>query len=541
MAAGSATWGAVLVLAGPAAAEPPAPPGVNPPGMGAATDWTVDSRITAGSGIGRGMPEGPFGTAAPTPQGRGWEVTPSLGVQGVATDNVRNSRTRVESDVYTNIVPGIAASADTDHLRGQFNYHPTIRLNAQASDQNRLDHRFNGSGLVTVLPELLFLDVRAFGSVRPVSSSLGAATTVLDRQSAVQSTSFQLSPYLFHRFGTLATAQVGYSFRHTATSGPSATLPGGTLPFFTGQDLIAHEGYAVLRSGEDWGRFGIDARTVNTVFDGSGVYRDAHRYLHALQARYAVTRDVAFLLESGYEDQRYGGLRPLVIQEPIWSVGLRLTPEPGSVVVLRYGRRDGFESLAVNAGVDLGPRTRLFASYGERLGNSASQAADLLSTVGVDPLGNLVDTVTGAPTFTTFGNALATLQSSLLRIRTATASVVQTWPRDSITLTLRRDRRDPVAVAQGGSALSQTIYGAYLTWTHELAPNLTLTGAVQYGHSESSGAASGSSYGAYTTLMRHITATLTGTLRYSVASQISELQSGRTTQNALLVGLQQVF
>lgn len=555
--AANGVWGllGMALVVTSAAADPPAPPGANPSGLFGPAINPVDRQFDRLGGQPLGRDAVPERTGTPSsldlfqrpspsspPVGRTWTISPSIGVQGVATDNFRNSTTRRESSVYTVIAPGVVVSADTSSLRGSLSYQPTVRLHAGSSDQNRVDQQFSGRALATVLPELLFVDVRGFGAVRPVSGGVAPESTqTISREDRVQSTSYQVSPYLLQRFGGLATLQVGYAYRQTSDTGRSAFLPGQSQPFFTNQDTTSNEGFAVLRSGEDWGRFAFEARSVNTQFDGSGIYNGAHRYVQTLQTRYSLTREVALLGEGGYEDQRFNGVTPLVIQEPIWNVGIRVSPDDDSYLTVRYGQREGFESISVNGAASLTPLTRVFVAYSERLSTTTQNGSDLIDTLVVDSFGNLVDSVTGAPALLAFGNSLAAVQVSQFRVKRSAASINQTFPRDRLTLAVQRVEREPVAVAPGTFAFAQTTNSVSLAWSRNLSEVTTAFAFGQYGQSQSAIAGDGDNFTLQFTLATRLTESMSATLQYLYTNRGNDAQADRTIQNAVIVGLRQFF
>lgn len=566
MARSGAVWAgaaAALILATPAGAQPSLP---EPRGSlldGRSEDARSSPVLPGYEGFGGfrggfggfgGLGYLPGTAAATATQGptRPWSITPSIGIELLGTDNVRSSSTDRRADLITTITPALAAAASTARLTGQFLYAPSARIYAETRGQNTINHRFSGQGLATLLEDRLFLDLRGFAGLQPTGGGFtSGGTPVTDRRNQVQNVNLQVSPYLVHRFGGLATAQVGYSYQYFSTEGSNAFLPGSTQPFFTSQETNAHQGYAVFRTGEDFGRLALESRTVGTVYESNGVLSGAHRLFTSVQARYSVTREIAVLVEGGYEDQRYGGTRPISIEGPVWSVGVRFTPSPDSVIIARYGRRNGFDSAFLNANFSLGGRTRAFATYSEQLGTSSLQAADLLSSATVDPLGNLVDSPSGTPVLDPFGSSLLATQSTLFRVKRATAGISQSWLRDTVTLTGLYDDRTPVTSAIGTVGFAQKGYILDLSWARSLTPNLTGVASVQYGRTESQDGGNGDTYSARLGLAQELAPGLFGSLQYlfrastglraSTGSSGLGFSSGDVIQNIVILGLRQVF
>ncbi|MBR0670166.1 TIGR03016 family PEP-CTERM system-associated outer membrane protein [Neoroseomonas soli] len=411
---------------------------------------------------------------------RPWSVQPRLTLEVLATDNVFLSANDTRSDVITSVTPGITLNVSTPRLLGTISYDPTARFYATYTNQNRVDQYGSGQLLAAVIPGSFYVDMRGSASVVPSGGGFfpGAAQPV-SRGDDTQLYAFQVTPYLVHRFGSAATAQIGYSFQYSEQTGNANIATGQPLPEFAAQDYMAHRGFAILRSGEDLGRLALQASVDGTAFVGTGIYDNAHRFLTSVEGRYSITPTIAVLLEGGYENLEYGGTAPGKIEGPIWSVGTRLTPSPDSIVILRYGRRDGFNSLSVNAGIALGGRTDLFASYNERLTSSLGDAQDLLASTTLDALGNPVDSQTGAPVLLV--NPFFPVQNALFRTRTATVTLRQSWPRDIFTLSGSWQDRDPVSAAPGTVATPETGGYATFSWAHDLSPRTTTIATVQYG------------------------------------------------------------
>ena len=493
----------------------------------------------------------PFSSVAPPPgiQGRGWSITPSIAAQILGTDNVSQTTTRQRSDFITTITPGLLVSTDTSRLQGIANFTPYAQIYARDTSQTRINQRYNAQFLATVVPDTVFLDLRGAAAVQAAGGGFSTqGTPVIDRNNQVQTQSFQISPYYVHRFADTATARIGYAFqsvRQNLGSNGAGGLTSQGTPFFSNQDFTANEGYAVIRTGPDFGRLAAETRIVSTDYDGTGVLRAASRRIATVETRYSITRQFAVLAEGGYEAQRYSGVPPFRLSEGVWGFGFRLTPSEQSAITVKYTHRNGFDSPVVNAVVGLGGRTQIFASYAETLTTGAQRAVDLLSTTTLDALGNPVDAATGAPVAQPFADSFLGTQSSLQRLRRGVVSISQAWPRDIITLALSYEQRRPIAVALGSTAVQQRGASATLSWTHLLTPDTSFIGSVQYGRFDQPGgvAGQGSSdvFSAFATLTTQFTPGLSGFLQYGLTNRVNEGQSGHALQNIVIIGLRQSF
>ncbi len=427
----------------------------------------------------------PFGgVAAPAePAGRAWTVSAGIAAMAGATNNVYQTRDDARSDALFLITPSILIEGASTRVRATLNYAPTAQLYATYTDQNTVMQLGNGQILAELLPGALYLDIRGSASLGTTGGGFvpGTAQTAR-RNDQVQYYNFQVAPYFVHQFGSAATAQVGYVFQYSAQQGSSGFLPSADQPFFDDQGYTANRGYAVIRSGEDFGRLALQGRVDGTEFSGSGVYDGAHAFFATVEARYAITPGVAVLVEGGYENISYGGTEPARIDDAVWNVGLRLTPTRESFLVVRYGHRGGFDSPSLEAGIQLGAYTRLTASYSERLATNAMLAQDLLSTTTLDALGNPVDSQSGAPVL--YANSFFPASNGLYRIRMGTMALTFAGPRDSITISAFYQKQDPVSATQGTQLSESTGYYGGIAWTREITPTTAMTMQVQIGRTD---------------------------------------------------------
>ncbi|HTE80608.1 MAG TPA: hypothetical protein VK634_07960, partial [Reyranella sp.] len=304
-------------------------------------------------------------------------------------------------------------------------------------------------------------------------------------------------------------------------------------------------------------RLALQARVDGTWYVGDGIYDDAHNFVAGLGARYAILRSVAVLGDIGYENQQYAGTNPVSIEDAIWSVGLRLTPSPDSIVIVRYGHRNGFNSFSLNAGVAVGVRTNLFAVYSDTLGTSLTQSQNLLATTTTDALGNTVDSQSGAPVVLI--NSFLGLSDTLYRLRTGTVSLSHRWPRDSFTLSGTWQAQDLITSANNTLPVSSS-NGIYATfnWSHEFSPNTTGGAMVQYGHANSGQIGSGNTssgntgfgqtgsgdsdtYALAATLSHRLSEKLTASMQVAWTSNTSPVAGQGYTQGVIRAGLRRTF
>jgi uncharacterized protein (PEP-CTERM system associated) len=473
------------VISGKDAAGPAAVPALESPALGplSGRDTPLVSRSLGGTRLG-------FATTAPglsaygigTPLDLGnrpFAIRPSIGVDVLGTNNLFQTTFDTRSDIVTTIAPRLEAAIDTPRMSGALRYTPAVHLYGTYSNLDGVDQVGDGQLLAMLVPGMLFVDVRGSASVLAAQPGfIPGSGQFVAANNSLQTYLTQVTPFVVHRFGSAATLQVGYSFQYSDQG--SADFSQST-PDNLSTNYTAHRGFAVLRSGEDLGRLALQARADDNWFVGNGIYAGAYSFFTALEARYAILPTIAALGEVGHENLAWSGTNPYSVNDAVWSAGVRLTPNRDSIVVIRYGHRYGFDSLSLNAGLALGVRTELFATYRETLNTSLTQGQDLLATTTTDVLGNPVDSQSGAPVLLI--NPFLGVFNTLYRMRIGTVALTYRWPRDVFTLSGSWQTQDPVSTASTALSVSSS-NGTYATlnWTHELSPRTTGGATVQYGH-----------------------------------------------------------
>jgi uncharacterized protein (PEP-CTERM system associated) len=471
---------------------------------------------------------------------RPYAIRPSIGVSVLGTNNLFQTNQDARSDIVTTIAPSLEAAVATPRMSGQLRYTPALRLYGTYSNQNGVDQIGDGQFLAALVPSILFLDMRGSASVLPTApGQIPGSGQVISGGDTVQTYNAQVTPFLVHHFGSAATSQLGYSFQYSQQN--YATFSNSGLDT-TAANFTGHRGFAVLRSGEDLGRLALQARIDGTWYVGGGIYQDAHQYVAELEARYAILRSVAVLGEIGYENQQYAGTNPFSISDATWSVGLQLKPKPDSIIIIRYGRRNGFNSFILNAGVPLGVRTDLFATYRDTLNTSLTEAQDLLTTTTTDALGNTVDSQSGAPVVLI--NSFLGLSNTLYRMRVGTVSLRHHWSRDAFTLSSTWQTQDPITSASNTLPVSSS-NGIYATfnWAHEFSPRTTGVATVQYGRVSFAQSSQGDAdvYALTATLMHQLNDKLTASIQVAWTNNTSSLADQGYTQSVIRAGLRRTF
>ena len=505
-----------------------------------------------------------------------WLIVPSLGVTAAATDNAGQTQQK-SGDIYTIISPSISVIGDTRRLRINLNYAPQAYIFASQTNQTRLDHYLTSDALVTIAPDSVFLDLR--GQISQLSRYGGFGQTdsqILSRQNQVQSITYGASPYATHTFGGWGTARISYDYLRTIQDGSGTSNNqllvnnqqavtvdafGQLAPAFgSNGNLTTHTETASFTTGENFGRYN-DTITVQAVqYSGGGSYAGAYRNSVDNQFGYAVTRWLTVLAGIGYQDIQYGGTPVMRINEPTWSIGAQLTPNPDSSLTFLYGRHDGLTSFSFDGVYTPTARTRVFGRYSTGLTSTLQDQQALVQTSTVNANGLLVDSRTGAPVGS--GTSFLGTQNGVFQTRRFSISALLLLDRDSFTATVSTENRSQVTngtnfnntvVVPAGTTSNGTT--GSLAWQHDFRPDLNGVASVQYGVLNTSGllgASSGQSQRSLSLsagLVKQFSTTVSGNVTYLYndrsGAQGAVVSSGfptaNTSQNTLFVGLRKSF
>src|SRR5271166_834491 len=401
------------------------------------------------------------------PAGGGWTIVPRIDFQEMLTDNVLQANEPRQSDLVSYLAPGIHIAGDTPRLQLTFDYAPALSVYARTGSLDSLTQQMNGVGLVTLVPDLAFVDVRALAGVQNIYGGVGGLGTVgasgpgagwllasvpslagnslgLTRDDEVQTDSFGVSPYLLRQFGDWGTAKLGYSLNVTQsnrlTGFASSPFPGSGAD---GQTLVSNEEIAHFATGDFLqplqNSFDVDLlqNQWNTAAGfGSGVagapgssssFPSTRDYVSD-KVTYQFNRAVAVFVSGGHEDVVYPASVGQSVHDLTWSIGTTLTPDPDTALTVSYGHLNGYNSITVNGHYAVTARTTLTVSYGSTIGTQLENLQSEINLATANTTGSLVNGRTGGSLFAAT-NALP-VQNGVFRFDTLTAGLQTSLERD---------------------------------------------------------------------------------------------------------------
>ncbi len=407
---------------------------------------------------------------------RWWTFSPSVDVSETYDSAVLLPGGRGR-DFITRITPTFAGTIDTQRLKGALAYSPSYSLYAMHGAESGFTHNLNTNLTATLVPDLLFADLRGYAATQPLLGYAAPTTGSSGRVNEVQTSNFSAGPYLQKRFGDFAVLNAGYTMSRTSSSSlapksTSALTNGATGNFVSQQESMS------IATGPDFGRIKGSLAAMATQYDGIGVYRGAHNETVTATAGYALTRTVTATGSLGHETIIYGPGGPKKIDGPTWSAGVVLTPNADSSITAKYGRQQGSTSFSFDGTSAPSARIRLLARYSQGVGTNLQNLQNALAGTVSGPAGVAVDRSSGAPVQL---SNLLNQQSGVYRTTVASVSGVYLLDRDVITLDWSNSEYVLLSGGGGNGFGSNTSMNTAASWQHSISEVFTISATLQYG------------------------------------------------------------
>jgi uncharacterized protein (PEP-CTERM system associated) len=528
-----------------------------------------------------------------------WTIIPRMTLQEMFTDNAYEVTSPRRFDAISIIAPGISIAGDTAHIHLNLDYQPNLILHAINGPLNAMTEQLNAVGLVTVVPDIAYVDVRALSGVQSQFGALAGAGTLgagnvgvgtntntagtlggtgqgLNRNNEVQTSSFGISPYLLGQFDDYGTGKLGASVnaaRFSTIHGFAADpLPGGGAG---GQSLLTTEQIAHFTSGPWLAKFqysfdadvsqshsAAQAGTLNvgttTVPTPAGTY-NSQRETFTNQLSYAVNHAFTLLGSLGYQKIQYTGTAPYNYSGLTWNAGFTYAPGPYTSITMTYGKLNGTNAFQAYGYAAVGNRSTVTLSYSNTVGTQLENLQNQLNAAAIGAANALVNAQTGGPTLIA-NNALG-VQSGVFRFNTFNASLTTPWDRDTFQATVSWTEETSVTPTVGAPLISldpnggliitpqaTTVTGpttdvstASVVWTHLVSPDTTLTSSAAYSYTRRNAGLNDSSVSTSVALNYIVSPSTTVTARYSFFDRVSKIPGYSIYENIVLLGLTKQF
>lgn len=406
-------------------------------------------------------------------------IQPQVTIGAALTDNARQTINRT-SDLEGRLAPGLSISADTPRLQGVFQGQFEYDKYAITSDQDQLFANVFANGLVTAVPDHLFIDVNSavFEASRSGAIGFAPVTQAVPKSQLTQTYATSLSPYLRESYKGLVDTELRYRLSTTNFSGNTGTLvttPG--LPAIPAiSDSISNEGTLTVATGRDFERL-LSKLTLDASKLDAGAAFGNSQVTGYDDVEYRITPTIAALGRVGYENIHYASTSTLTSASAVgvlWQVGGRVELGP-NYAALQYGKQEGIYGFSGSLRYEITPTTVLTASASQGLSSTQQDIQNALVGASFDPYGRIVDQY-NLPT--AFVNPEFALENAIFRSRQYRAGVTTSIGPNRFFLFGFYDRRVSLGTGSGSSAPSTSV-GANFSWSRDIHPDLN--GSISFG------------------------------------------------------------
>ncbi len=457
-----------------------------------------------------------------------WNVTPSLNLSETYSDNITLApRGKEQSEFITQINPGISLAGDAARLKLKLNYRMQNLLYAKDSSRNNIRHQLLASGTATLVEDTFFVDASSSIGQRLIS---GTGPVPLDNVSVTGNTTdvttFRVSPYLRHNFGSIASTEMRYSYD---------TVNYQAGGFNSASNTVS----ASLKSGPSFNQipWGLNYRQQKIGYEGSG-RPDIKFEMVTGNVSYILTRKFSLFAQGGYEQNSYAvaaaGQRP---SGPFWSAGANWAPTSRTSLQASYGKRFFGTTYSFNL-KHTTRRTSWQASYSQNVMTVRQMELERQFFVVANPAtGNpFIDPVTGFPVLLALN--VPTLTNEVFIIKRLQGTVGYNPGRNSFTLTFFDQRFE----FQNNPRIDES-YGGQGSWSLRLAPNTQAITTAGWQHTDFGAPLNRQNtfWNMGVGLSRNINPHLTGNVNYRYFTRDSSIGTAGYAENRIIAGLNMTF
>lgn len=455
-------------------------------GSGALAQQTTTGAVPT-PGIGAMSPAA--GTTAPglasaQASSRSWSIRPRLSMTMTATDNAQvGGNTNGESDLITELAPGIRIEARTARLRGYFDY--SLRGQHYLDNSySRTQNALNAFGTFEAIDDWLFIDVSGNISQQSISAFGTQSNDSLQNSNSTETATYRLSPYIRGKLGNTVDYQLRYNASTTRADASNAS------DIDIGQWVGRLGGSTPFRNLQ----WSVDANRQTTEYS-NGRQTDAD--LIRAMATYAITPQFRISASGGWESNNYASLDKE--SRSTYGYGFDWNPTPrtqfsafkesrffGDGHRFSFNHRFPMSSIRYTDTRDVSVLPNQFATAG--LGSIYDLYFDLFANQISDPVlrATFVNALLAANGINPNQQVVSGFLSSRASLqRQQQLAYVLYGARNSLTLQLNRSENSSLLAAAAVDDFSQSTTirqrGISLSLAHRLSPlsNLNATASRQ--------------------------------------------------------------
>jgi uncharacterized protein (PEP-CTERM system associated) len=468
-----------------------------------------------------------------------WDFQPYLSGSAIYTDNENSSATDPKSALILTATPGFSlVSKGSRRVRAGMNY----GLTGVARFGDNLDNEFyqnlNALGNAELMEDFLFIDGTASISQQLISQTGSLADTAINSSNRTATSTYTISPYIKHRFGSFADATARFTQEGAIIN--SSQFNNINSSVFTA-DVTSGTRFNALSWGLNYyWRNAVVQNSENARFESYGA-----------SLGYGLTRHFKLLGTFGYDNNDYTSVPGTAVSGSYWTGGFAWAPNKRTNLEASIGQSYFGQTYGLNFNYRT-QHTVWTASYNDGVNDISQQ---LLSTTplyvwscdgglfygnGVlPPPGQTNCVIQGtAP----IGSAPIGLANGIYVSKTLLGGVAWSKTRTSLGLSVFDTHRQYQQI----EGLPEDEYrGVNLTYGYSLQPNTTLNAGLGYTNSQTPpalGTAENNDYYTASVGVNHqFDRTLSGALILRHLKQDSNIPDNSYDENSITASASMTF
>jgi len=484
-----------------------------------------------------------------------FKITPQLELRETYSDNVALlPDNQAQSSWVSQISPSVSVIENGPRLKlnGNARFNSYAYSNSDAPNLRNGDSQYNASGQANLIDQLMYLDGSASHSRQTISAFGPNGNNGFSNNNNAGLSTWRISPYLRHRFGSFADMEVRYS--RDSVSGGGAGYG----------DSMASTRSANLNGASTGGNFGWGLsyyhQDLNEQYAGDSSIQSSQ-----VNVRYSLTRHFALTASAGYDSNQY----QLAIGSTSgrsWSAGFDWEPSTRTSVKANWGRRYFGNTGSLDAAyrtqhisTTLVYTDQVTTSRQQFLGSQSFDTAALLdaqfASAYPDPAVRqaiVQEYIAQQGLPGTLTSTINYLSNRYERDRRLQGNLAFRGARSGLVFTVFSDRRNALSLGQNGSALvgnqlsnyNDNIKqrGANASFDYRLSTRTIATAGLYTQHSTSlDGAVSGSNTDLRLGLTHAFGARMNGSVEYRHSRGDYGLNSAPYHENAISAMLALVY
>ncbi|SFU47290.1 TIGR03016 family PEP-CTERM system-associated outer membrane protein [Pseudoduganella namucuonensis] len=282
-----------------------------------------------------------------------WKFTPQLEVRESYTDNVAAStRELAQAQWVTSFAPGFTLETDGPRVQAKIGYNKHLYKfkDANVGGARDSDQQLNAHLHANLVNDLLFLDTDATTQQHSASAFgplLSNTITSFASANANEVKTLRIAPYLKHRFGSIANAELRYTRDRVETDnmGFGRSDSNNVMLNATSGTAFRQLGWAL-----NYQRQQLDTQSTRSLGGASPGPQGTSNTTDNLNTslRYLYSPTLTLTASAGYDKYDYDALGG-VTQGKSWSAGVTWLPSPRTSIQATAGKRYYGNSYSLNA------------------------------------------------------------------------------------------------------------------------------------------------------------------------------------------------